>query len=191
MADRIALALLTFTLLAAGCRGQAEPDRPAGGGVDQPAAAQPASPDGHAALPGMAEDRPLPALSLPDLAGSSRSLRARADEVTVINFWATWCVPCLRELPELEALHQRWTEQGVRVVGIAIDSGDPADIRAFANEHDMEYALLVADQQWARKHFGAFGLPVTLVVDRAGRIRRRMIGPQTGAAFTAAIRPHL
>jgi peroxiredoxin len=142
---------------------------------------------GAAPLPGQAENTPLPAVSLPDLAGTSRPLRAEAGEVTVLNFWATWCVPCLEELPDLVALDRQWSERGVRVVGISIDSGDPADIRAFAEEHGMEYTLLMADQQWARKHFGVFGLPVTLVVDREGNIRRRMIGPQTGAQFEAAV----
>lgn len=140
---------------------------------------------------GQEENRPLPDVTLPDLEGRSRRLRERADEVTLLNFWATWCVPCLKELPELVALDDALAERGLHVVGIAIDSGDPADIRTFAAEHEMDYTLLTADHQWARQHFGVMGLPVTLVVDRDGRIRRRMIGPQTGAHFEAAIRPFL
>jgi cytochrome c biogenesis protein CcmG/thiol:disulfide interchange protein DsbE len=190
MPNRVALAL-PFLLLAAGCGAQGPSSRPADDGGGQPAAARAEPPGEDGAPSGEAVGQLLPALSLPDLAGKTRPLRARPDEVTVLNFWATWCVPCLKELPELVALDHRWAERGVRVVGIAIDSGDPADIRAFAEGHGMDYTLLVADQQWAREHFGVFGLPVTLVVDRQGRIRRRMIGPQTGAQFQAAVRPLL
>lgn len=139
----------------------------------------------------VAENAPLPELVLPDLSGASRPLRLRPGEVTVLNFWATWCVPCLKELPELVKLSHEWQERGVQVVGIAIDSGTPINIRTFAASHGMDYRLLVGTQRWAAEHFGVLGLPVTLVVDRAGRIRRRLIGPQTGVRFAAAVRPYL
>lgn len=136
-------------------------------------------------------DRPLPALSLSDLTGDARPLRQRSDEVTVINFWATWCVPCLKELPELVKLSHEWQGHGVQVVGIAIDSGKPANIRAFTARHGMDYLVLLATQRWARDHFDVFGLPVSIVVDREGRIRHRLTGPQTGSTFAAAVRPYL
>ena len=79
----------------------------------------------------------------------------------------------------------------MRVVGVAIDSGTPADVRTFAARHGMDYTLLLATQQWARTHFGLFGLPLTLVVDRQGQIRQRLLGPQTMAQFEAALRPYL
>ncbi len=79
----------------------------------------------------------------------------------------------------------------MHVVGVSIDSGTPADIRAFAAQQGMDYALRLGTQQWARSHFGIFGLPVTIVVDRHGQIRQRLIGPQSTAQFEAAIRPYL
>lgn len=141
--------------------------------------------------PGREAHPRFPSLTLPDLTGQVQALRATPDEVTVVNFWATWCVPCLKELPELVALHHQWRPHGVRVVGIAIDSGAPTDVCTFAARHGMDYTLLLATQQWARTHFGLFGLPVTLVVDRQGQIRQRLLGPQTGAQFEAAMRPYL
>ena len=159
--------------------------RPAAGVPRLPALVAEDLPPGREAHP------PLPPLVLPDLAGQEQALRATPDEVTVLNFWATWCVPCLKELPELVALHHEWQERGVHVVGVAIDSGTPADIRAFAARQGMDYALRLGTQQWARAHFGIFGLPVTIVVDRHGQIRQRLLGPQTGAQFEAAIRPYL
>ena len=137
------------------------------------------------------ENALLPSLAIADLEGHPRSLRQQPNEVTVINFWATWCVPCLRELPELRAVARRHRSRNVRVVGIAIDSGRPSDVKQFARTHGMTYALLMADQAWARDHFAVLGLPVTLVVDRAGRVRVRLVGPQTREEFEAALQPYL
>ncbi len=176
--------LLLSVLSLAGCTGRDRPSKSAGDRGEETSVAV-------AALPGEEMDVPLPAVRLADLDGRNRPLRAQSDEVSLINFWATWCLPCLKELPELVALHDGLGGRGLHVVGIAIDSGDPADIRVFAEEHTMRYTSLTARQGWARKHFGVFGRPITLVVDREGRIRRRLIGPQTGVQFRAAIRPFL
>lgn len=172
-------AALWLAVLALGCTrsGGEEPRRAA-------------SADDVAPLPGQPEELPLPELVLPDLQGEPQPLRAGDHEVTVINFWATWCVPCLKEIPELVALAHEHRDDGVRVVGIAVDSGDPADVAAFAVGHGVDYRVLLADYAWARRHFGVFGLPVTLIVDRGGTVRRRLVGPHTGAEFAAVIRPH-
>ncbi len=134
----------------------------------------------------------LPAWELPDLTGRMESLYVDSSRVTVINFWATWCVPCLREIPELVALNDGWRARAVRLVGVAIASGTAADVQAFATQHGMRYLLLVATEDAGRHYFGRLNLmlalPVTLVVDQAGIIRRRLIGPQTRATFEAAVR---
>ncbi len=142
-------------------------------------------------IPGVAMHSPVPGDSLPDLRGVWQPLRARASEVTLINLWATWCVPCLKEIPELVHLGHAMAPHGVRIVGIALDSGDPRDIAAFAERHAMDYAVLYAEYDWARRRFAVFGLPVTLIADRDGVIRRKLVGPQTEAAFAAALRPYL
>ncbi len=163
-----------------------DPGRHAARPLLRPAlAAEPLPPGGREVAP------LLPPLTLPDLTGQAQALRAAPDEITVLNFWATWCIPCLKELPELVALQHQWQEHGVHVVGVAIDSGAPADPRAWAAPQGLDYALRLGTQQWARSHFGIFGLPVTLVVDRHGQIRQRLLGPHTQAQFEAAIRPYL
>lgn len=153
--------------------------------VDSPAPAARQRPTGRI------EGRSLLPLTLPDVAGLSRPLRQQPSEVTIVNFWATWCIPCLKEIPELVKISHEWQGRGVKVVGVAVNSGDPADIQTFAARHGMDYLLLVATQGWAAEHFGVFGIPVTIVADRAGRIRQRLIGPQTASKFVAAVRPYL
>lgn len=135
--------------------------------------------------------RPLPALELPALDGRLMPLRSDGAEVVVLNFWGTWCGPCLGEIPELVRMNRSWRRRGVRLLGVAIDSGAPEQIAAFAAAHHIDYTVLVADTGWLRQHFHIPGIPVTLVVDRNGYIRAHLVGPQTTAQLAAAVEPYL
>ena len=161
------------------------------GGEARTSAADAGLPAAEASIPGEPLAIPLPDVEATDLDGTARRIREVGGRVTVLNFWATWCVPCLKEIPELVALQDSLSPAGLRVVGIAVDSGDPEDIRAFAREHGIDYPLLQASSRWARRHFTVFGLPITLVVDGEGVIRRRFVGPQSFETFRAAAEPHL
>ncbi len=163
---------------------------PVGSGCERQDARAPAVRSQPAPSDFMEAER-LPPWELPDLAGRMESLYVDSARATVINFWATWCVPCLHEIPELVALNDGWPARGIRLVGVAIASGTAADVQAFATQHGMRYLLLMANEDAGRHYFGRLNLmlalPVTLVVDQAGIIRRRLIGPQTRATFEAAV----
>lgn len=131
----------------------------------------------------------LPDVSLEDLDGTSHDLRSLVGGPTVINFWATWCAPCERELPELVEVDEAIRESGGRVLGIAVSSGTAGEIRSFAREHGVDFPLYRADQAWAGRHFGLYGLPTTLVVDAQGRVHERLLGPQTVESLMAHLRP--
>lgn len=134
----------------------------------------------------------LPDVVARDLSGGKRNLRALVDSPTVVNFWATWCGPCEREMPELGALHEELRERGAGgVIGIAIDSGKPGEIRQFAEAHGANYLQLRATRRWADRHFRLFGMPTTLVVDSRGRIRARLVGPQTRESVMRKLDPLL
>lgn len=134
-------------------------------------------------------------MRLPDLRGDSVALRslvlapdsAVASRVTLVNLWATWCEPCREEIPRLVALEDSLRAEGLRVVGIAVESGSPRAIRRFADSLGVDYPILTAGQEWVRRTFTVFGLPATLVVDGRGLIRWRLPGPQETSAFRAAI----
>ncbi|AHG65009.1 TlpA family protein disulfide reductase [Advenella mimigardefordensis] len=105
-------------------------------------------------------------LSLPDLKGTAVSLRDLADgRLTVLNFWASWCAPCVREMPALDALHQK--QASVNVVGIGLDT--VANIEAFARKTPVSYPLLTAGAGkialMRRLGNPKGGLPFTLVLD--------------------------
>lgn len=114
----------------------------------------------------------LPDFSLVDLTGESRSISEWADRPLLINFWATWCAPCRREMPMLQTLRQERMNQPFEVIGIAIDRQD--DVETFINETGVTYPILVgqSDAMEAAEKFGpAFvALPFTVFTAPGGEI---------------------
>lgn len=118
-----------------------------------------------------------PAFTAMTLEGEPVTLAALSGSVVVLNVWATWCIPCREEIPQLEALHREYGAQGLKTIGVSIDAaGMGADVRDFATEQGMTYPIwLDPDHQFSLK-FLTVGVPETFVIDRAGVIRFRMIG---------------
>lgn len=128
-------------------------------------------------------------LTLPDTHEQPQRLSALRGQPVVVNFWATWCPPCIEEMPELSALQAELGPRGLRIVGIGIDNA--ANIRQFSQRTPMRYPLLVADTGGVElvRRFGnqAAALPFTVVIDRQGRIALRKLGRFDGAALRSAI----
>ncbi|MCM0044627.1 MAG: redoxin domain-containing protein [Burkholderiaceae bacterium] len=120
----------------------------------------------------------LMASSLPDAAGGQRTLAEWQGKTLVVNFWATWCPPCVDEMPELVALQDDLGGKNVQVLGIGIDS--PSNIRQFSEKHRITYPLLVAGMEGTElsRQFGnqAGGLPFTVLIGSDGRVRQTYIG---------------
>lgn len=134
-----------------------------------------------------------PDFSLPDLEGRERHISEWDGKVLVINFWATWCPPCLKEIPEFVELQSEYGDQGLQFVGIALQK--PADVIDFARKHDMDYPNLAGELPVIRiaeaygNNTGA--LPYTTVVDREGTIVFVRQGPVRGPEMEAVIKPLL
>lgn len=134
---------------------------------------------------------PVPETTFHELDGSPVELSAFKGRVLLINFWGTWCVPCIREIPELVRLSDQFHTKGLEVVGIAVASGSSEDIRAFMQEHHMNYRILVGEMNRIKRQFRVMGFPTSIVVDRHGIIQKCFIGPQTEEVLTHAIAPLL
>jgi cytochrome c biogenesis protein CcmG/thiol:disulfide interchange protein DsbE len=132
-----------------------------------------------------------PALSLPRMgAAGTGSLAAYRGQVVVLNYWASWCVPCREEAPLLERWHKRIAPRRGTVLGVdALDS--TPDARAFVREFHLTYPMLRDGDGHTQKAFGVRGYPETLVLDRRGRIAAIQRGPVDDAFLRDKVLPLL
>jgi len=115
--------------------------------------------------------RAAPAYAGEALSGDTVSLESLRGNVVLLNLWATWCAPCRRETPFLQDLHEEWNDQGLEVVGVALDSpGARERVDAFVEEFGVTYTVLYDPQMRAMDLYRVLGLPGTFLVDREGTL---------------------
>lgn len=121
------------------------------------------------------EKQIAPDFTLKDEEGKTHKLSDYRGKVVVLNFWATWCPPCRREMPSMERAHKRWTKEGIEI--IAVNIGDDEDkIFAFTGEYDLSFTILMDPDSSMYKIYKVPGLPTTYVIDTEGYIIYRALG---------------
>jgi thiol-disulfide isomerase/thioredoxin len=123
------------------------------------------------------------------LDGSAMRLKDLKGRVVILNFWATWCIPCRSEIPSLSAMQKDFEARGLSVIGVSYD--DTADlVQRFQKDIPQSYQIVLGGREVGAQ-LPASPLPTTYIIDREGRIRDKLIGERTRAAFESIIKPLL
>ncbi|HZE67939.1 MAG TPA: cytochrome c biogenesis protein/redoxin [Pyrinomonadaceae bacterium] len=133
--------------------------------------------------------QPAPDVQFAKLDGGTLKLTDLRGRVVLLNFWATWCIPCRSEIPALSAMQKDLESRGLSVIGVSYD--DTADlVREFQKDIKQEYAIVLGGKD-VGSQLPASPLPTTYIIDREGKIREKFIGEKSRQAFEAVIKPLL
>jgi len=163
---------------------------------------QPAAPTAADAAPGVAAPAPaaaedaqaavvqqtaeLPQLQVTTVDGKSYDLASHRGQWVVVNFWATWCAPCLQEMPELSALHAM--RGNVEVVGLAYEDIELEEMQGFLEQHPVAYPIAIIDTYNPPKDFATpRGLPMTYLIAPDGKVAKQFLGPVNAHEIEQAI----
>jgi thiol-disulfide isomerase/thioredoxin len=151
----------------------------------------PAQPEQHAIPAGEIGSR-LPDFSVMDLEGHPLSSADLRGKVVLVDFWATWCQPCKKEMPGYQNLADRYGSRGLVVMGFKFDTMmDTEDPLKFAKKMGVRYPLAVATEDLKQKFGGIEGLPTTMLYDRKGILRWKIVGFEYTDNVELALKPLL
>ena len=117
-----------------------------------------------------------PDFTLAGLTQGSGSLHDYPRQVVVLNFWATWCPPCVEETPGLERFAEQMRQQGVTVLGVSVDA-DGTALQNFAADQHLSFPILRDPDRSLAHRYGTFQFPETYIIDQDGRVAEKLIGP--------------
>lgn len=137
------------------------------------------------------EDKPAPEFSLKDLEGNTVNLSDYKGKVVVVNFWATWCPPCRKEIPDFNELQAQYGEKGLQFIGIALDEEGVTKVKKWTSTNPVNYPVVIADDEIKKTYGEMNAIPVTLLIDRQGVIRTKYIGMRQKAIVESMIAPLL
>src|SRR5438128_5094201 len=117
----------------------------------------------------------VPQFSLPHLDGQMLRSEELKDKIVVLDFWATWCENCIREIPEFNKLEKKYSSRGVKVIGLAVQSGWASDIQKFVKQYNMRYTVLVGNDDTV-SDFGVISFPNTYVIGPGWKLYKKYSG---------------
>ncbi len=122
--------------------------------------------------------QPLPDFTLPDLQGNKVQLSALRGKVVFINIWATWCPPCVDEMPTMQRLHDRLHDRGLEILAISIDALGAQVVKPFMQQYRLTFPALLDPKNRIERLYRTGGVPESFVVDKQGRLVEKIVGPR-------------
>jgi peroxiredoxin len=141
--------------------------------------AQPLPPDTTSVLPRLGQ--PVANFSLPDLHGRIVSLSSLKGKVVFLNVWATWCQPCIDEMPTIQRLHDQLQPRGLEVLAVSLDPLGAQIVAPFVNKYGLSFPVLLDAKSQLQKLYGTTGVPESFIIDKTGRLVEKVVGPRDWA----------
>lgn len=138
-----------------------------------------------------AEARMAPAWNLKGTDGKPVSSGDFKGKVVVVDFWATWCPPCVAEIPGYVKLQEKYAKDGLVIVGISLDEGGVDLVKKFAASKKINYPLAMGDGAVVEAFGGVEAIPTTFVIDREGRIQHKKVGAVKEEEFESVLKKFL
>ncbi len=137
------------------------------------------------------DSKPAPSFTLQDLNGKTVSLSDFKGKVVILDFWATWCPPCVKEIPHFVEIYEQYSDREFAIVGISVDREGIGVVKSFAQKYKVNYPILMTDGKVEKVYGNIMSIPTTFVIDSEGKIRRKYIGYRDKAVFEMDIKTFL
>ena len=133
---------------------------------------------GAAGAPLQPTKNPVPAdtFTVRDVNGKLVSLSDFKGKVVLLNFWATWCPPCAKEMPSMERLYRTYGANGLVIVGVSVDTAAPRDVKEYADKLKITFPILHDRDMIISRRYSNPGVPTSYLIDRQGRVAYRVLG---------------
>jgi len=129
-----------------------------------------------------------PDFALKNSKGETVRLSSFEDKVIILNFWATWCGPCRREIPGFVNLYKKYNEKGLEIVGVSVDQNGWDAVTPFIKNYKVNYPILMFNYQVVKDYGGIRGIPTTFIINRKGKIVEKIVGLQPDAYFERKVK---
>ena len=123
-----------------------------------------------------------PQFELPDLDGKTVNLADYKGKVVLLNIWATWCPPCVEEMPSMEKLHQDLKDEDFEILAVSIDVSGAKAVIPFMKKHKLSFSVLTDTEGAIKSLYQTTGVPESFIIDKQGIIVEKVIGPRDWAA---------
>ncbi|MBU3911305.1 MAG: TlpA family protein disulfide reductase [Candidatus Omnitrophica bacterium] len=131
---------------------------------------------------------PAPDFALMDIFGKEQRLSDFRGKVIILSFWATWCPPCRKGIPNFIELYNEYKDDGLEIIGITLDWNAARQAPPFAIENGINYTILIGKQEVSDLYGGVVSIPTTFIIDRDGGLKKRYIGYQEKDIFEREIK---
>ena len=132
-------------------------------------------------MPGLQKGVSAPNFSFPDLSGKIVSLADFKGKVILLNIWATWCLPCVQEMPSMEKLYKELKDEGLEILAVSIDKLGSEAVRPFMKNHKLSFPALTDTDGKIKTLYQITGVPESFIIDKDGIIVEKIIGPRDWA----------